>query len=415
MKIYLEQYLGKIIFFILSISLFIGLYLNEDSSGGGATSDFNTTWQYVLNLKEDLFFHYTHWKNIHLPLHYIIISTINSFLAEQYHVRFFYCIISLLVPFLFYLNLKIKFPEINKNLLLVFASTLFILPTFRYTAIWTNVQITANIFFLLSIYFYLKWDERKINTFDKNLILQILFVTLATYTRQDYVIFYLYFMITYLKKIKFKTFLLLSALVLFLSLPGLIFVHEQNAVLSGIKFTPKFQNSLLVNSSIMSFYLIPIFLCFFLNDLLKLKQNIKFMAIAFILFSILIFIFSNSFNYNYKLGGGFILKLSMILFDNFILFFISSALGFVALAYLAKNNINNFIIIFLLLFGYSASWIFQKYFEPMFIFIFFLLMQSEISFNFLKRYKNILLIYAYFAIYLASAIVNDLFQITKQI
>ena len=83
-------------------------------------------------------------KHIHLPLHYILISIINSFLAEQYHVRFFYCIISILVPFLFYLNLKIKFPEINKNLLLVFASTLFILPTFRYTAIWANVQITAK-------------------------------------------------------------------------------------------------------------------------------------------------------------------------------------------------------------------------------------------------------------------------------
>ena len=414
MRIYLEQYSGKIIFFILSISLFLGFYLNEDSSGGASSGDFNTTWYYVLNLKEDLFFHYTHWQNIHLPLHYIIISIINSFLAEQYHVRFFYCIISILVPFLFYLNLKIKFPEINKNLLLVFASTLFILPTFRYTAIWTNVQITANIFFLLSIYFYLKWDERKINTFDKNLIFQILFMTLATYTRQDYVIFYLYFMITYLKKIKFKMFLLLSILVLFLLLPGLIFVYEQSSVLSGIKFTSKFQNSLIVNSSIMSFYLIPIFLCFFLNDLSKLKQNIKFITIAFILFSILIFIFSNSFNYNYKLGGGFILKLSMILFDNFILFFISSALGFVAFAYLAKKNINNFIIIFLLLFGYSASWIFQKYFEPMFIFIFFLLIQSQISFNFLKSYKNILLIYAYFVIYLASAIVNAMLQITQQ-
>jgi len=146
-------------------------------------------------------------------------------------------------------------------------------------------------------------------------------MTLATYTRQDYVIFYLYFMITYLKKIKFKMFLLLSILVLFLLLPGLIFVYEQSSVLSGIKFTSKFQNSLIVNSSIMSFYLIPIFLCFFLNDLSKLKQNIKFITIAFILFSILIFIFSNSFNYNYKLGGGFILKLSMLLFDNFILFF----------------------------------------------------------------------------------------------
>ena len=57
MRIYLEQHSGKIIFFILSISLFLGLYLNEDSSGGGSSSDFNQTWQYVLNLKEDL----RHW------------------------------------------------------------------------------------------------------------------------------------------------------------------------------------------------------------------------------------------------------------------------------------------------------------------------------------------------------------------
>ena len=114
------------------------------------------------------------------------------------------------------------------------------------------------------------------------------------------------------------------------------------------------------------------------------------------------------------MGGGFILKLSMILFNNFLIFYISSVVGFVALTYLAKNNINNFIIIILLLFGYSSSMIFQKYFEPTFIFVFFLLMQSQISFNFLKSYKNILLIYAYFVIYLASAIVNSLFQITQQ-
>ena len=49
MRSYLEQYSGKIIFFILSLSLFLGLYLNEDSSGGASSGDFNTTWQYVLN------------------------------------------------------------------------------------------------------------------------------------------------------------------------------------------------------------------------------------------------------------------------------------------------------------------------------------------------------------------------------
>jgi len=412
---YLRKHSGKIIFLLLYLSLFIGFYLNETASGGGTRADFYLTWQYVLNLKEDLFFHYTHWEAIHLPFHYIIVSIINSFLEDKNQIRFFYCVISILIPILFYLSLKIKFPKINNNLLLVFASALFILPTFRYTAIWANVQVTAHIFFLFSIFFYLKWKEKKINTFDKNLIFQILFMTLATYTRQDYAIFYLFFMIIYLQKINFKMFLLLSIFVLFLSLPGFWFVYEQSTVLSHIKFSSNFQNYLLVNSSIMSFYLIPIIFYFLIYEQQKIKQDAKFIAITLILFSILTFIFSYSFDYDYKIGGGFILKLSMILFNNFLIFYISSVVGFVALTYLARNDINNFIIIILLLFGYSSSMIFQKYFEPTFIFVFFLLMQSQISFNFLKNYKNVLLIYIYFCIYLASAITNDLFQLTKQI
>ena len=45
--------LNKSLYFLLSLSLFIGFYFGEDSSGsGGHIADFNNTWQLVLNFKK---------------------------------------------------------------------------------------------------------------------------------------------------------------------------------------------------------------------------------------------------------------------------------------------------------------------------------------------------------------------------
>ena len=200
-----------------------------------------------------------------------------------------------------------------------------------------------------------------------------------------------------------------------LSLPGLWFVYEQSSVLLNIKFTPKLHNYFLVNSSIMSLYLIPIFLLLMANERSFFKQDGKFIFLSIIFYTILVFILSSFFNYNYKLGGGFILKLSLILFDNYLLFYVSCIFGLASLTYLAKNNINNFVLISLLLFGYMGDVVFQKYFEPIFIFVFFLLLDTKISSEFLKKVKNIIFLYIYFFAYLSSAIINDLFELTKQI
>ena len=51
-----------LIFLILSISVLLGFYFNEDGSGGGAQNDFNETWPYILNLKNDIFYHYLNWR-----------------------------------------------------------------------------------------------------------------------------------------------------------------------------------------------------------------------------------------------------------------------------------------------------------------------------------------------------------------
>ena len=119
------------------------------------------------------------------------------------------------------------------------------------------------------------------------------------------------------------------------------------------------------------------------------------------------------FDYNYKLGGGYFIKLSYLLINNNILFLISSAIGLTLLFHLAQENNDNILLICLLIFGFSAYMIFQKYYEPMFFFIFFLMIKSSIHKPLLKNIKNFYYLYLYFSIYLATAIINDIYQITK--
>ena len=403
-----------LIFLILSISVLLGFYFNEDGSGGGAQNDFNETWPYILNLKNDIFYHYLNWENIHLPLHYILISFLYRIIENVEIIRFIFCLASLSLPLIFYKCLIRKFDNLDKNNLFIFACSILLLPTFRYTAIWTNVQITAQIFFLISIYFYLSWSKENNNKIDKNLILQNLFLALSVYTRQDYAIYYLFFMIIYFQKLNFNDFFKLAIFILVLATPGIIFILDQQSVLN-IKFTSKLQNFLLVNSSIMSFYLIPIFFLVAINKIEFFKKDLKFFIYSFLLFTILVFILSLKFDYNYILGGGFILKLSLILFNSKYLFYLSCIIGLVLLSYLSKISINNSILILLVIFGYSADIVYQKYFEPIFIFLLFLLMNSNIFQEFLKSKKNILLLLIFNLIYSISAVMNQIFLFSRNI
>ena len=178
---------SRIVFFLLSITLIIGFFFNEDSAGsGGFIADFNNTWGYVEVLKESFFVLPSKWV-MHTPLHFIILSKAYMLIENQYLIRLTFCIISILLPFLFYLCLKINYPNENKNNLLTLASLTFLLPSFRAGAIWANDHITALFFFLLFLIFFLKWIKK--SNFEKltgNIYLQLIFLALAVYTRQYY-------------------------------------------------------------------------------------------------------------------------------------------------------------------------------------------------------------------------------------
>ena len=126
-------------------------------------------------------------------------------------------------------------------------------------------------------------------------------------------------------------------------------------------------------------------------------------------------ILTSLFDYNYKLGGGYFLKFSIITFNNFYFFYLTSFVGIFLLTILSVESSKNFIMILLMIIGFTSFQIFQKYFEPMFLIMLFLLFEVKITKNFLEDKKIILYYQTYMLTYLVSAVINDVMQITKNL
>jgi len=406
---YFNQIKKILLYSFFSFTVLIGFFLNEDTGGsGGYIDDFNNT--FLLIQEPDKYFETD--LTVHFPLHYylsnLIYLTLNS---NTYLFRLFFCITSLIIPFLFFLCLKEKYKKKN-NILYYFSLIIFLLPNFRSAAIWANTQSTALIFFLLSLYFFLKSEKEKFE-FYSNIILSIFFLSLALYTRQLYAIFFIFIIVTLFKKIKFEKFLKICFFIFLLSLPGIYIISKKINTLS-VTYSFEFQNSILVTSSILSTYLIPFYFVLYIFHNKKLFNSIKDICIISI-FSFIVYLLSMFFSYNFKIGGGFFLKLSIILFNNKILFYLTSMLGFYLIYKLINKNFYNLILSILILFSFPAFMIFQKYFEPMFLIILFLLYKNNYNYLILEKKKSILIFFLYYLIYLFAAIFNNIYLVTKSL
>ena len=407
----------KVFIFLSITSLFIGLFFGEDSSGsGGFVADYKNTWGYIEALKINVFTLPGSWT-VHTPLHYIIISRLNLLFQNEIFLKIIFLNICLSIPTLFFFCLKIKYPKIDINNLVLLTLIIFIFPAFRSSVIWINAHATAMIFFLSFLYFFLIWEKREYeNRFSINIFCQIFFLALAVYSRQYYAYFYAYVMIIYFAKFSLVNFLKISFFVLIFSIPGFFLIFLEPKILKTT-YDLNFYNTILISSSIILFYLIPFYLLRWFEIkkvIFKNTKNIKYLVLLILLLLITFFL-STKFNYNYKLGGGFFLKLSYLLFNNNILFLSSSVLGLIALVDLFKKDKNNLLLIIIFLFGFSSYMIFQKYFEPIFFMIFLLMMNYNLTSNIISKIKNIYFLYLYFFMYFIVAIINDIFKITKNL
>ena len=380
---------SAIVSFYLNINLsviasYTGIneYLSEFNiftKNGGAVSDLNTHWKYIQLLKDDInnlliLELGTDNKLLNYPLHHLIVSQIpilNSNLKIYLSIFF---IISLFLPVLFYKCLIIKYENINKDKLLALASIVYILPGFQYSAIWGNPHITAIFFLLFSIYFILKL--KKLNFENNNYIYySLFFLALTAYVKQFYVFLFPFFLLIILKKKTIQPIKIIFFL-LALGLPGIVLLIKNPALLFGLNTLDitNFPSSILICSSIIFFYLIPFIFQYFYNnpiiyrmlfsEILKRKVNI-------VITILIIFILNIYFYYEGNIGGGLIYKFSNIILNNNYIFLISAYFGIYSLLYYSGDNIDNYFLSLLLLITFSNGFfIFQKYFEPMFLILF---------------------------------------------
>ena len=334
------------------------------------------------------------YKLLHFPLHHIIFSRF-EFIAnsiETYYLIFF--IFSLILPIIFYLNCKLLFNQINDDHLIILSLIVILFPHYQASAIWGNSHITALIFFLSSL-LCLNYSNFKFKSFKKKYIfLSIFFLSLASYTRQYYVIFFPYLILNILLNNKFKNLLFISLILITLSIPGIYYLINNPKLFYGLnREVTDFKSSILVVLSIINFYLIPFFLINLRKNLSNLKNIFSGKILyLFIMSCLVLFYFCLNFKYESSIGGGIFYKISLLINNNLI-FFLSSYMGLMLIIYFTKFRIDNVLLIIFIIFSFSSGiYIFQKYFEPLiyFIFLFILIDKKNIllikNFNFLIFY-----------------------------
>lgn len=383
-----------IIFFLSYLTLIYSFFLNEDGTGGGAKGDFEITYGFILALQENLLANPKEWTLVHMPLHFFILSLITRLIHEPFILRFLFCIFSISVPIIFYLIIS-KFIIKNKhkeNLLLI-CSCIFFIPSFRYTSIWCNNLITSILLFLISIYFFKKWEIKKTKNLNKNLLLQILFLVLTTYTRQYFAVFFIYFLKEYYKVLLFKNFIKLFGICVLSSIPAFFYVYRFPELLTGqlisiyaLKYFP------LGNTSMMFLTILPIVLINFLYNKISYQSILVPSLISFCL----IWILSLNFNGDNWQGGGVNYMISQKLFHNNIYFYFSSFVTISVFIYLILENKFNSTIIITLVFMFFSYQVYQRYYDPMFFIIFFLIIKTKLTQIFYKKKFASISLFLYF-------------------
>ena len=410
----------KYIFLLLIFQSYILGFFFRENLAGGAEQDFNSfTWPLILAFKENFLGtlrSYWSFGEGSTPMFHILNSYLNPFIYNQLAFQGSITLLSFLNVIFFSQIIKTKF-KLNNLDSYLYASIFLILPFFRSSAYWGLTENLGWLFLILSIKYFIKYSDGKNKDNILNVFLICFFSSLALYTR-PYLIFFPIFII--LNSMLDKEYYLLkysSFFYLLLSLPGfaLLYVWGGSVHLGvgedKINFIeeyhhPKFiLKNLVVFVSIFLFYLIPIEISNFSKKInLSTKSMIIFLSILCIL---LILNFFNIFEYlnEIRLGGGAILKLNKIIFNDRLFFFLLFvSIGLLVLFDYFTLSKKNKIILFSLLIFCQPRFILQEYFEPLILILLFTLfdLKEKIS-DKIKDNKTIMIFSTYFLIYFLSS------------
>jgi len=399
--------------FIPIISYIIGFLLNENSANSGIYKgvkfDFATDVIWIkknieIFLNNDLINAIKHpdlFGN-RTPIVYVLNKIFNPFFSDFDKYRIVVFSLSLMGPILFYFFLKIKFYNIDKRILFLIASCLFLSPYYRTSGYWGLNENYGIISFIISFLFLELFQKSKKETkrFYFYLILTIFFSSLSVYFDHKFLIVpltcFLKIIFTkhssYLKVFTILLYTILSLPFVYLIIlwkgivPPLTQAGNPNTITAIEDIYKIYFIHLGYASTIIAFYLFP--LIKFIDDnifktvlvFLKKRKNLIFLSIGF-LYVLLLFLFFDFKKFvvdDYWVGNGMFHKISIILSKDIIIqmiitysFFLGS--WFIILVFFDKRK-KDFIYILYIYFLSLLLWpLMQEYFDPtIMLFVFFL-------------------------------------------
>ena len=362
------------------------------------------------------FYEYDNFSTRHSPILIIFLSFFEKINLPDFVIRLIHLHICLFLPLIFFKSLKLKFKEIDEKILLLLAALIFLSPTFRSLSIWPDSRLLGLIFFSISIFYFLKFNENKHIKF---VFLNVFFLALSSYLSPNFSVFSIFFITKFISFYRFfsKEILIIILLNFILALPAFyyIFILDINFFLKsaaiGIENNEKIIfnnlfNDIFITFSIIFFYLIP----FLFLKIIKLN---KILTIKNFLISLAIFLLCVlNFNYNYSYsGGGIFFKFSNFFFENNYLFYFITLISIYLILPLIMNNYLNLLFFVLIIFNNPQYTLYHKYFDPFLLLTFFTLLNLNFNLNKIVYRKNYLYIFSYFVVFLIISNLKYLWKI----
>ena len=397
--------------FILGTILFLSIvfsYIILEDTLGGARHDFIFHEKFVILFAEDFKNTFRDYGKGELyarnsPIFYIILSFIYKIGIELDKIKYLNIISIPLLIYPFYSCLKIKFKNINRNLLILLSLIVLLSPTVRSLIVWPYPILYGFIFFLFSVKFYLKFaNEKKIKL--QNAFKNTFYLALASYITPNFSVFVIFFLYKFFLEFKIsKNFFYIVIFNFLLAIPAFIYYFINDFYFFDVtvreidlKVKLNIFNKIIIISSLIFFYYIP-----FLNRALigKLFSSLKglnkhYILILFFLLSIYFFDFPFG-----NFGGGIFYHISHFFFSNNIIIFVIFFLTILLFKEIKLINFDNLLIFFcLILYNLQVS-IYHKYFDPLLlIVILFLISNNKIINNkiFIEVTKRYYLLYLFF-------------------
>lgn len=401
------------IFLILYLTVLLGIYFNEDNLGGAAY-DSIYHFKIVQKFNENFFYTFSNFGKTELelgtrnsPVFWAFMSLFSKFISFD-SIRILNSLIILATAIMFHKCLILKFKNFNHLSLIILASMIFLSPSLRSLAIWPYSLSWGLFFFILSIYYYLKFQ----NNFDlKSSLLILINVIFAAYIYPSFSVFYIFYFIKIITKTK-NTVLAIKILILsfILSLPCVIYLLSTDflkifegaqGVDMSVTQSLNISNKILIIGTMILYFLMPIIN---LKEIfLKIKNIDKIHLLL-----VFIFCLTNIYFFNFPhstWGGGFFHKASNIIFGNNYLFFVFSIVSILIIYSIIKKDFNNYLLLIILILFNPQLTIYVKYFDPLIFILFLTLFDFDLKKHFFEKTYAIYQFYSviffyYFVVYI---------------